>query len=371
MSMHEKHHQFSPSRLKHLSLCPGAFILEEGIEDTSSPAAAEGTAMHRAVELGEILSEFNEEQRSMIQKCIDYPACLAPPETLKNGKHETKISVIDEDFNVLTEGTMDYILDLGDNVLAIDWKFGRGFVGDPATNKQVRAYSAGVMQKYMKPVEFHIAQPRLNYFKGVRFELDALPAMIAEISAVRDACLDESRLILQPSDDACRFCKAKNQCPAYSKSNLTLDENNPLAQIEHTTELSSEKLGEYLYQWRSLKKVGQNLEHAAKIKLLKGDVIDGVELGSRKGSMKINDANGFFKALSGVLSIDEFMSFIDVKITPLIDAYAKKRRETVKTTLKEAKEELMTIALNFGERASDSKTLKYTKKEDAENGTTS
>jgi hypothetical protein len=349
-----KHHEFSPSRLKHLSLCSGAYRLEMGKPNESSPAAEEGTALHLAVEHEKILDEFTEEQKDCIQQCLDYMKMLAP-----DAKWEKEVEVtILVGFDTLTQGTVDAVAVLDDLIIAIDWKFGRGKVDTPENNWQVKAYSCGLMQKYNKPVEFHIAQPRRNFFKGHRFELEELPTMVSAIDDVIDACKDTSTLELTPSEEACKWCRAKTCCPAV-QDNI---KNSSLTTIEHCSELSTKMIGEYLDKWREIKKVGASLENQARERLLAGEEIPGYAIQTYAGKQKVTNPQGVYDSIQDTLELNEFMECIDVRITPLLDKYARKRKEQEalaghKMSLKQAKEELQEAIAAHVERGSDSKRL--------------
>ena len=62
----EEHHPLGPSALKFIEICPGYRSSGE-----SSPAAAEGTKMHLAVEV-EDFNGLNEEQTTQCGKALDY-----------------------------------------------------------------------------------------------------------------------------------------------------------------------------------------------------------------------------------------------------------------------------------------------------------
>jgi len=349
----EKHHPMSPSKLKRFQLCPGSFKLSKGLKDEPSPYAQEGTAMHKAVETGQILDDFNEEQKDCIQQCIDYIEMIAP----KNAERlmEQEISVMDG-FELLTEGTADVVLVTPDLIIGIDWKFGRSPVM-VENNSQIKAYSAGLMQKYKRPVEFHIGQPRLHYFKSVRYELTELPSFISEIKRIREDCLSPM-MILNPSDEACKYCLAKKTCPAV---NSVMD-NTELTTIEHTGELSANQLGEYLDKAKLLEDIIKRLKFRAKEHLLKGEEVPGWGLQNRKGATVVKDAQGAYNQIKEFVPLEKFMECLTVKYTSLVDAYSKGRKEVeakqdVKVTLKQLKSEIEEQLAPFVERASDSVSL--------------
>ena len=76
------HHPFSPSQLYRLYLCPGSHRMAEGLPDTLSEYAEEGTRLHGLVASylnGNEPAEASEEDMILLQKCLDFvEAKIAP-----------------------------------------------------------------------------------------------------------------------------------------------------------------------------------------------------------------------------------------------------------------------------------------------------
>ena len=66
----EAHHEFGPSALKYIEICPGYRS-----ENTTSPWAEEGTKLHLACETGDF-EGLDEEQMSSVATCLDYVNAL-------------------------------------------------------------------------------------------------------------------------------------------------------------------------------------------------------------------------------------------------------------------------------------------------------
>lgn len=346
----ETHHSFSPSKLKRFKLCPGSYKLSQGVKDESSPAAQEGTAMHMAVETGKILDDFNEEQKDCIQQCINYIPMIS-------GKGaeillEQKITIMDG-FDVLTEGTADLVCVSDDLIVACDWKFGRGAV-KVDDNNQVKAYTAGLMQKYKRPVEFHIGQPRLHYFESMRYDLSELPTLVSEIKSIRENCLSPCMTLI-PSDEACKYCLANkaNKCPAVN----SMIDNTDLATIEHTGELSITQVFQYMDKVPLIESICKRLRFRAKEALIKGHEDSKWGLQSKRGATSVKDAQGAYNKVKDFVSMEAFMGCINVKYTALVDAYAKERKKRDGVTLKQSKEEMAEALAPFIERKSDSSSM--------------
>ena len=57
-----QHHEFSPSHLEQIRLCPGSHIMQKGIPEKESPWSAEGTLLHNAI-ANDDFSDLTEEQK--------------------------------------------------------------------------------------------------------------------------------------------------------------------------------------------------------------------------------------------------------------------------------------------------------------------
>ena len=66
MSTPIHHHEFGPSTLKNIEICPG-YRSSGG----TNPAAEEGTMLHEKVE-NKDFTGLTDEQKMIVQKCLDY-----------------------------------------------------------------------------------------------------------------------------------------------------------------------------------------------------------------------------------------------------------------------------------------------------------
>lgn len=352
--MTTKHHTFSPSSLERRSLCSGSWKMERGLPDIESEEATEGTYLHKCVELGTVPEDATAEQQDAVQRCLDFMQVYAP---FEKWDKEYRVLVLDG-FDELTRGIIDAVVELDDKIVAVDWKFGRNEVESADTNLQVQAYACGLLQSFMKPVEFYIYQPRLNKTTSAFFALTDEEIIVEDIKDIIHDCTS-SGMDLQPSEKACMYCKAQKcgVCPACKE----LVESTEIATIESCSELTTEVLSGYLDQWRIIKKIGSSLENQARERLLKGEKIEGYTLKSRKGSRKCTDSTGVYNTIKNVVSMDEFLECIDVSLAKLEDKFARKQKEANGATLKQAKSELAELINGFVERKADSYQLTKTK----------
>ena len=242
-------------------LCPGSHILQQGLPDTSSEYAAEGTAAHQVLtwalreerpaasyigrqihlnaagkpcadSLATYTFVVDDDMASHVQVCVDY--CL-------DLKGDDGVMFVDirvnysEYLGVNTDeawGTADVIIVRGDEIIVVDFKYGRGVEVSAERNPQMSLYALGALQAYQglvadyQRVRMAISQPRA---KKAPSEWDCSveeletwgrsTARSAVNTCTNAAILDENDPVwqdtfLRPGEKQCKFCKAKATCPA-------------------------------------------------------------------------------------------------------------------------------------------------------------
>lgn len=207
-----KHHEFSPSRLEQFRLCPGSYYMQQGLPEEENEWAKEGTLLHNAVATG-CLDGLNDEQATVVQKCLNFLKTLIEPGD--QVFYEEKVTIKDENGNILTEGIVDVIIFNPEKhkAVTIDWKFGYNPVKNVSENIQVATYAVGVMQRFgVQACDAYVFQPRIHQKSHYQFSnADAIISNIRNI--IKRA---QSRdLVLKPSESACRYCRARLNCPAF------------------------------------------------------------------------------------------------------------------------------------------------------------
>lgn len=258
------HSYWSASKFESLMLCPGKLVLEDGLPDTSSEYAAEGTAAHlvltwalqedrpafayvgrtihldkagrRAKKLADIVHTFevDDEMATHVQVCVDYCHDVAGYYgAVLADQRVNYSSYLGVDTNSAW-GTADVIIFRDDELVVVDFKYGRGVEVDAEKNPQMSLYALGALQAYQgvvadfARVRMVISQPRLRYAPSEWDcsveELEAWGRSTAR-SAVA-TCINATKsdegpasdlwreIFLRPSEKACNFCKAKATCPA-------------------------------------------------------------------------------------------------------------------------------------------------------------
>lgn len=348
------HHKFSPSKLEQYRLCPGSCELSAGLPDEITEDAQFGTQCHEAIKSGKI-ENLNTEQVGYVEKCNEFLKKLGGSWEL-----EVQLSYVDDNFEEVLSGTADAVRYNERKLTLVDWKFGRNPVTKCSENLQLMAYAYMASQKFeTDEIGVIIFQPTLNVIDSYIYKPDELNHFPELFSEIKRNC--ENGLQLIPSEKACRYCKAKNICPAYKKF---IEKNiNALTLVEHAHELPAEKIGEWLDKWKMIKTFGDRLEHRAKEMLLQNIQIPGWGLKTRAGSRTVTNPQGVFEKVSDIIDVNEFMNCVDISLSKLEDIYATKMKEKENMPKTKAKKELTEKIAEFVERKQDQIILTKTTEE--------
>ena len=226
------HARLSPSAADRWMVCPGSVRLTEGMQETSSVYADEGTAAHniRALCLELDLDahhfigyrqEINghefvwaEEDADYLQRGIDWvrqqPGHLVV-------EHRCDLSTwMPGQF-----GTMDTAIITDERLIVNDLKWGRGELVDAEDNKQLRIYALGMYDYARKSgllgdhdrdyeIVIVIDQPRAGGQKEWLLSLGELLAFGEEVEEAAKRTYDPDAPFVA-SKKGCRWCKAKDR----------------------------------------------------------------------------------------------------------------------------------------------------------------
>lgn len=299
------HHPFSPSRLEQIRLCPGSWLMQQGLPEHESEYAKEGQLLHEAVALGK-LDGLNSEQKGLVEKSLSFLDEIDATHDVISLHHEEHVQIKETD-SLLTEGTADVITEnRDDTICVIDWKFGWNPVNDVSSNIQLAAYAVGAMQKFGKSsCTCYVYQPRLK--KKSSYVFSNPQAIIQNIQTLIFMASCDSVMLLRPSEDACRYCRARLNCPAFrvkfqklaaAKADYDLDNPNTLSELYGAS--------------RSVKSVISEIESKLKSVIEKNGSCGNWIIETTEGSRKINDLNALFDKLKDLVTPREFNSVCSV-----------------------------------------------------------
>ena len=275
--------------------CPASYRLEQDKPAESSKEADAGTEKHdvmkdlisspkdRVFEIFEQLSTGDQETCEQISFCWEF------------------FQRLPQDWTVLTEkkldcryihqaigyGTADLILvQPFSKVVVVDWKFGRIPVKPAPDNIQLACYALAAAKEFECPQAYvYICQaPLMRITDHCYTDLEALAF---NVRMVVESCLKPDAPAI-PSEDGCRYCKARGDCPAARALNAELAAI-PTAVLD---QLSSAQFSHLLDQCEKADGFIGKVKQAAYAKALSGSPPTGWELrpGKRSRSWNLEDA---------------------------------------------------------------------------------
>ena len=283
--------------------CPGSVQLCAQYPNIESEFAAEGTALHMAMDMimsgiaktdtdvigltfnGYVIDEemFNDAILPVLAHWDDLDKSLGGIDFFS--EQRVVFPGIENAF-----GTADLVGQAKDRSIVYDFKFGRGVAVDAEDNPQLKYYALAAMHTPAtagffdddRPVEVFIAQPRVN--DGERFtrwmtttrQLEAFGVELR--TAVETAMLPDAPLKMGPY---CKFCSAKSGCPLYQ--NLAVD-----AQAVPRDTMQAH-LEEWLPQADLLIELGNFIKELAHDQMEKGVPLKGWKLVAKRAARKWKD----------------------------------------------------------------------------------
>ena len=313
------HALLSASSARRWLHCPPSARLTEGMEDTPSPYAAEGTRAHAVCErcLRDALTHWPRGEKAALASGRDEEGPL-PEEMIRAANlyvdfihelwagfaHEPTVCIeqrvdlsawVPEGF-----GTCDCLL-IGDGVLHIvDFKYGQGVPVSPVENAQLLYYALGAYDLFrltdeIETVRLSIVQPR------IQAEPETWELTLEKLLEWADDVLHPTAVqawngegLLHPGG-WCRWCKLYPACTTW-KDKYELDgfavESKP-----DPAALTDEQLGDWLHRLQGIAQYAKDLEDYAQQRLLAGATVPGWKLVEGRSIRKWTDQAAAFDAL--------------------------------------------------------------------------
>lgn len=313
------HALLSASSARRWLHCPPSARLTEGMEDTPSPYAAEGTRAHAVCErcLRDALTHWPRGEKAALASGRDEEGPL-PDEMIRAANlyvdfihelwagfaHEPTVCIeqrvdlsawVPEGF-----GTCDCLL-IGDGVLHIvDFKYGQGVPVSPVENAQLLYYALGAYDLFrltdeIETVRLSIVQPR------IQAEPETWELTLEKLLEWADDVLHPTAVQawngegLRHPGGWCRWCKLYPACTTW-KDKYELDgfavESKP-----DPAALTDEQLGDWLKKLQGIAQYAKDLEDYALQRLLAGVTIPGWKLVEGRSIRRWTDQAAAFSAL--------------------------------------------------------------------------
>lgn len=307
-----KHALLSASGAHRWLECTPSAQLELQFPQSTSEYAEEGTAAHELCELtarywlGEISEAEYENQRDELakgkyynaemQECAnDYAKFVAEKTAAARETCEDAFTALEVrvDFSKYVKdgfGTGDCII-VSDNVLEIiDFKYGKGVRVEAAGNPQMRLYALGAYLEYntlfdIDSVRMTIFQPRLSGVQSSdEITVKELLEWAEKYVKPRAKLAYKGEGEFAPSEEVCKFCRAKAQCKARADKNLKLFDEAPDVLL-----LTPEDAGKILEQAGDIQSWLADLESLVSSTLLAGQPVEGWKMVEGRSNRRFAD----------------------------------------------------------------------------------
>jgi hypothetical protein len=275
--------------------CPGSIKAEQDLPDSSSPAAAEGTAAHDMAEhclLNSVYAEsligekFNgivvtQEMADAVQQYVDYVKSFS-------GEHFYEVRVDYSAYVPEGFGTSDAII-LQPNkrtMRVIDLKYGKGVQVYADNNSQGMIYALGAYEDYgmiydIDTISIAIVQPRLDHIDEWEISVSDLLEWAETVKEQARLCLTDDAPRI-PGDKQCTFCKFKPRCPEQKEMTenalmVMFDEVSP-STVQNVDALTDEHLAQVMKHKKLIEGWLSSVEKHITERLQAGESFDGYKL---------------------------------------------------------------------------------------------
>ena len=317
------HALLGPSNAYQWAACPPSARLSEGLPDTESEAAKEGTLAHELAELKlrnyfhsadfgkrklaaavKKLKEnplWDDEMMGYTDDYMDYVKAAAlsfPAEPTVAIEKKVDISeYVPECF-----GTADCLLIGGGVIHVIDFKYGKSPSGrvEAENNLQMQLYALGAwtasrMLYRVDRIRMSIVQPRIP--DGITEWEIPLEKLLETGEWIREraqlAWKGEGEY--HPDEKTCRFCRAKGRCRARAEKNIEMAFAPAKGKLPPL--ISNEEMGKYLLQGQDVAKWLSDLQDCALQECLAGRDVPGWKAVEGRSTRKWTDMDAAFGRL--------------------------------------------------------------------------
>lgn len=240
-----KHSKFAASSAKRWMICPASVSLcEKCPPSPDNPASIAGTKSHEKLEAAWLAYRKTGVVEKKKLNADEYRALLALIHLAGNySEHHCEIKVSLAHIHTDAFGTLDYaFFSPYDELCVIDYKTGRHTVTpreeDGSPNPQLAYYALALAHQYdwaFERVRLIILQPPSHqevkgdhpYFEAT-YTLAEMRKFQSQVEAAIKAALEKNPPAIV-TDEGCKFCPAKDICPARQEEGDTLEQKGSLA----------------------------------------------------------------------------------------------------------------------------------------------
>ena len=317
--MSTTHAKLSASGAHRWLACPGSVKAEDGIPDTTSFFAQEGTAAH---ELGEIALASGTDCVDMIgMNLLENNAYTVTPEMAEavqvyvdvvrylGGEQMYEERVDFSEWVPDGFGTSDAIILNETKLSVVDLKYGKGHRVEAQDNVQGILYALGAYAAYgylydIKTIEIIIVQPRLDHISTWELSLEDLLKKGEWISQRAEMTQDEHAKRV-PGEAQCMWCKAKANCGAlqtFTHAVIATDFDN-LDKLSNPDTLTDDELRAALDAKKLIISWLDAVETVVTQRLAAGEEFGGYKMVAGRSSRNWNDELEAATVLESVLGV--------------------------------------------------------------------
>lgn len=307
------HAKLSASGSHRWLACPASVMAEQGLPESTSKFAHEGTAAHELAEIilrtpqddcaqwiGRVLPEtewtVDREMADYVQQYIDYIS----HHVYKDSYAAYEVRVDFSDWIPDGFGTCDAMVITGDTLHVIDLKYGKGVPVSPVKNTQAMLYALGAYSDAqsifdIKQVQITIVQSRIfdDEPQSWTISIEDLLRWGEWAKQRAEACLEPGAEFV-PGDKQCQWCNAKPTCRALA----TMTEQAIMAKFEDistpdalmsVTRLTDEQIAKVLRAKALISSWLESVEDRVVERLTEGEGFPGYKLVAGKANRRWSD----------------------------------------------------------------------------------
>lgn len=338
-----EHAILAPSAASRWMQCPGSVVLEADEPEVESPYAREGsiahalaalcitenrqTAYYSSINYRGTQEPISKDMAVFIQGYLDR-LMFASKSHLLMVEQKLELEPFTYEKNAYGTGDAVIIANSATALLVRDLKYGMGEKVFAKDNPQLMLYAVAALRQFdmlgdFKTVLVEIDQPRLDHFDSWSYEVEELTAFANKVRVAADVVelakkSNSLAAYIKPSEDACRWCKARYKCPALA----TMVAEAALVDFEDATQKELPEVAMVVNLGSLMDKVAmvENWCKAVRGKveseLLSGKTVEGWKLvQGKKGNREWNDELKAEKKLRS-LKFKNDTIFISNIITP-------------------------------------------------------
>ena len=304
------HALLGPSSAERWMACPGSVRFTEGMSDSTSVFAAEGSLAHEVAELKALKTfrpdlmktrSFNAKMKKLKEKELyqdemQYFTDRYVEELLELTMDlESPLIAVEEkvEFTQYVPGgfgTADFIAISGDTLVVCDFKYGKGVEVDAFENKQMLLYALGAYLAYsviydIKKIRMAVIQPRIANFSTWECDTEYLLSFAEEAGKRARLAFDGVQEF--KAGKHCKFCKAKVQCRTRAESNLKLRDYG----FAKANMMTKEEIGSIIKEGEDLAAWVKEIKDWALNQCLEGNDVPGWKAVAGRGRREFEDTD--------------------------------------------------------------------------------